>query len=655
MRRIGFFVFALLASTLFVKGQDLNDDLFDLSLEELMNIKIDVASGKGTTLRESPGIISYIDAEEIKNSGARDFMDLLRLIPGFEFGSDVDNSVGLGVRGNWGFEGKVLILLDGQQLNETSYGTFSFSQRIPIDNIKKIEIIRGPGSALYGGVAGLAVIKITTKNGEDLNGGQFSGNYGISNGTSLRENIQASFGKSITDDLSVSLSAYYNTGKQSAETYEALDGSSTNYKDSSAVKSSNINLGLKYKDLNLRFIYDDLSVKNLNYDGYTHFDGFYLGANYAIKLGEKWTITPKLNYKKQEPWSYIKPKWYDDTDYYNVYNNRYTGNITTSFDPNDKVNIVFGVEYYEDKSTFFNEDSEWNIFYNGEQSISFTDLAVFAQATFESKIANITAGIRYDDHSAVDPAFVPRIALTKVVDDWHFKLLYSQAFKTPVIENINLNNEIKPERIDVAEFEVGYRLNSNMFLTANLYTTTIKDVIVYGESVVDGETFYNYYNYPKSGTHGIEVDYKYKGNWGFVNAGYSYYKPNKNADVDAFQVEGNNKVFLGFPGHKFTTNAHIKLANNLFLNPSILFFSDKYFYEYDADGELALNKLNNTVLANINLTYENILTKGLDLGVGVYNIGNSKDMYLQPYNGGNYPVLAPGTELNFNLKYRFDF
>jgi len=636
-------------------GQDVSEDLFDLSLEELMNIEIDVASGKGTTLRESPGIISYIDAEEIKNSGARDFMDILRMVPGFEFGSDVDNSIGLGVRGNWGFEGKVLILLDGQALNETSYGTFTFSQRIPIDNIQKIEIIRGPGSALYGGVAGLAVIKVTTKNGADLNGAQISANYGISNGTSLRRNIQASFGKAFSEEFNVSVSAYLNKGNQSAETYDAIDGTSINYKDSSDLSAANINLGMNYKDLSLRFIYDELDIRNQNYDGYTKFSGIYFGADYDIKLSDKFTVTPKFQYKKQDPWSYVKPKWYDDTDYYNVFNNRLLGNITANWDASEKLNFVFGTEYYQDKSTFYIEDEEWNVFSNGEQSISFSDFSVFAQGTYNSKFANITAGIRYDDHSAVDAAFVPRIALTKVVNDWHFKLLYSQAFKTPVIENVNLNPDIKPERIEVAEFETGYRLNENMILTANLFYTKIKDVIVYSEDEVDGEYIYDYQNYPNSGTHGFEIDYKYKGKWGFVNAGYSYYKANKDADVEAYQIAGNDNLFLGFSGHKFSANAHVKLAKNLYLNPSLLFFSEKYYYEYDADWELVLNKMDNILLGHINLTYENLLTEGLDLGVGVYNIGNAKDKYPQPYYGGNYPVLAPGREFNFNLKYRFGF
>jgi len=652
MKRIICGALGLMMFVNLARGQEMTDDLFDLSLEELMNIEIDVASGKGTTLRESPGIISYIDAEEIKNSGARDFMDILRLVPGFEFGSDWDNGIGLGIRGNWAYEGKVLVLLDDQPLNETSYGSFTFSQRIPIDNIEKVEIIRGPGSALYGGVAGLAVIKITTKDGADLNGAQISANYGNSNGSSVRKNIQASFGKSFNNDFSFSASAYLNNGKQSAETYNGIDGSVFDYKEDSDLKAMNVNVGMKFKELDLRLIYDELSIANVNYGGYTQFSGLHLGAAYPISLGEKLTITPKFQYKKQDPWTYIDPVLYDDLDDWNAFNSRITGNITANYDVSEKLNFVFGTEYYQDNSTYY-IDNEDIVFENGENNISFNDLAVFVQGTYNSKFANITAGIRYDDHSAIDAAFVPRIALTKVINDWHLKLLYSQAFKTPAMENINLNPEIKPERMEVVEFETGYRLNENMFLTANIFYTEIKDVIVYSEFIQEDEYYYNYENYPNTGSNGIEMDFKYKGNWGSLNAGYSYYRANKSAATDAYKIEGNDKLFLGFPSHKLTANAHIKLIDNLYLNPSILFFSEKYYYEYDADWELILNKMDNLLVGHVNLTYENALTTGLDLGIGIYNLTNAKDMYLQPYNGGNYQIPAMGTEFNFNLKYRF--
>ena len=85
-----------------------------LSLQQLMDIKVTVASEKELTIKESPAVVTLITAEELKNSGARDFMDVIKLVTGFDFGLDVDNVISLGVRGNWGQESKVLLTIEGQ-------------------------------------------------------------------------------------------------------------------------------------------------------------------------------------------------------------------------------------------------------------------------------------------------------------------------------------------------------------------------------------------------------------------------------------------------------------------------------------------------------------------------------------------------------------
>lgn len=122
-------------------------------MEALINQQIAVSVKNPLSVRKSPNIISLITEEEIKKSGARDLTDVLRTFPGLDFGVDVQGQIGLGVRGSWANEGKILILLDGQEMNEIAYGTLQFGNNYPLEQIKKIEIIRGPGSAVYGGFA----------------------------------------------------------------------------------------------------------------------------------------------------------------------------------------------------------------------------------------------------------------------------------------------------------------------------------------------------------------------------------------------------------------------------------------------------------------------------------------------------------------------
>src|SRR4051794_9851238 len=93
-------------------------DITELSLDDLLNVQTFVATKTSTTMRDSPAVITIVTREEIVNSGARDLIDVLNLVGGFAFASDVNGVVGVGFRGNWGHEGKILLLVDGQTVNE---------------------------------------------------------------------------------------------------------------------------------------------------------------------------------------------------------------------------------------------------------------------------------------------------------------------------------------------------------------------------------------------------------------------------------------------------------------------------------------------------------------------------------------------------------
>src|SRR5688572_27318637 len=107
----------------------------------------DVASRTVEPVREAAGLVTVLTADDLRRAGCRDLSDALRLLPSFELGVDTWNSVGLAVRGNWAFESKVLVLIDGHEWNETDYGTFTLGNRLPAYAIERIEVVRGPGSA----------------------------------------------------------------------------------------------------------------------------------------------------------------------------------------------------------------------------------------------------------------------------------------------------------------------------------------------------------------------------------------------------------------------------------------------------------------------------------------------------------------------------
>ncbi|HEY6162867.1 MAG TPA: TonB-dependent receptor plug domain-containing protein, partial [Bacteroidia bacterium] len=294
-------------------------DYYDMSLEQLQNLKahgvpseleklidqlISVASKKPLSTRESPSIISLITEEEIKNSGARDLIDVLRLVPGMDFGVDVEGVVGLGMRGNWVHEGKVLLLLDGQEMNEIMFATTQFGNHFPVEQIKKIEIIRGPGSAIYGGFAEYGVINIITKSGSDLNGISVSGTYGQMQGDYARRNINLMAGQKI-NDFEYSLSGFVGQGNRSDQTYTDFYGNSYNMAGNSALNPMMMNIGMGYKGLSFRGIADlyNISVRDA-YDVIKpspyrqDFDSYFGELKYVKKFSDRFTLTPRLNYKK---------------------------------------------------------------------------------------------------------------------------------------------------------------------------------------------------------------------------------------------------------------------------------------------------------------------------------------------------------------------
>src|SRR5689334_4599713 len=165
-----------LLSSLTAFSQDL-DSLLNLNaftaesdLQKILNKNVAVSSKNGLTTRETPGIITVISAEEIQNSGARDMIDVLRLVPGFDVQQDLQFVMGIGLRGSWANEGKVLVMMDGQPFNELLYQTVAIGNRFPVDAVERNEIIRGPESAIYGGSAEYGVINIITKAADSLNG-----------------------------------------------------------------------------------------------------------------------------------------------------------------------------------------------------------------------------------------------------------------------------------------------------------------------------------------------------------------------------------------------------------------------------------------------------------------------------------------------------
>ena len=145
----------------------------DKDLEELLGLNFSLAAGRDQRLDDAPAIGSVITAEDIRRQGARTLEEALELVPGFEILTDSLGRGRIAVRGvvAEGSSANVLILFNGHRLNDHfNGGATAVNLRIPLYNVQKIEIIRGPGSALFGTNAFLAVINIITYTAHNFDG-----------------------------------------------------------------------------------------------------------------------------------------------------------------------------------------------------------------------------------------------------------------------------------------------------------------------------------------------------------------------------------------------------------------------------------------------------------------------------------------------------
>ena len=154
--------------------------LADASLEELMNIEVTSVSKNSQRLSSTAASVFVITAEDIRRSGITVLPELLRLAPGVQVSRLSSGSWAVGIRGfNDEYSNKRLVLVNGRSVyNEFYAGVFWDTLNIPVDNIEPIEVIRGPGAAMWGTNAVNGVINIITKSAKSTQGLTISGGGG---------------------------------------------------------------------------------------------------------------------------------------------------------------------------------------------------------------------------------------------------------------------------------------------------------------------------------------------------------------------------------------------------------------------------------------------------------------------------------------------
>jgi len=188
-------------------GQD-EDDVLNMDLDQLsradvvvpaMDTVVSSVSRQESTVGRSPAAVFVITPEMIRRSGANNIPDLLRMVPGVEVAQIDANKWAISIRGfNGRFANKLLVLIDGRTVYSQIFnGVFWDVQDVPLQDIERIEVIRGPGATVWGANAVNGVINIITKPAKDTQGLLVSGGTG----TEERGFSTVRYGGTVGDDL----------------------------------------------------------------------------------------------------------------------------------------------------------------------------------------------------------------------------------------------------------------------------------------------------------------------------------------------------------------------------------------------------------------------------------------------------------------------
>jgi len=174
-------------------------DLTELTIEELMKVELTTPSRKEQKLIDTPSAVFVILPEDIRRSGARSIPDALRMAPGIQVAELDANKWAVSSRGfNGRFANKLLVLMDGRSVYTPIFsGVYWDVQDTLLEDIERIEVIRGPGATMWGANAVNGVINIITKPTIDTQGGHAEAGVG----TDLRDFAGFRYGGSAGDGV----------------------------------------------------------------------------------------------------------------------------------------------------------------------------------------------------------------------------------------------------------------------------------------------------------------------------------------------------------------------------------------------------------------------------------------------------------------------
>jgi len=666
-------------------------ELFKMPLEELMDIKVVTTVTKHEqTVEEAPAIVTVITDEQIKNRGYRSIVELLKDVLGIDI---IDNvaRVEIGMRGinNKSDYGKhILFLLDGHDMGWKQFKRNRiYASIVNINDIKRVEIIRGPGSALWGDNATLGIINVITRSVEDIDGveimagmGSYHTNFqNVTVGKTLDSGLKIHFSSSRYEDntsrgrcfkeYSQILGYEVYPPNQRQEDYNLYGKISygnfalTTYKSRFDVYWPMATWGLMSDDT--RLVLDKVFARldyshsygallegkfSVTYDNYKYGPGSQY-EGYPGYEGTPDSLLPELKYKR-----FVR-KMVAEDDFIE-------SELQVSYRPFDRLRLITGVEYE------YLEALRWHYPYKKDGTLDTKWVETPPKFTTDSwaaylhgeyrplKNLDITAGVRHDKHSIYGGVANPRLGIViNPIPDLNVKALYGRAYYGPSIHEMNYvkknssygNPELRPEIIETYEIGLGYKWKRMVFLNLSLFQNTLKDIIAYqmrepdeivGDWGDDAPTKASnqYANIGKAKVRGVETELKVFPSKNLAFSIYTAYQEPENV-IDGSRLENTCRFKAG-------GDMNVFLFNRLNVNLNMRYLGDRIATrEKDRKNPpyptlfMDLNrKTEPYLLANITLRTSDLFLKDTEFRLSINNLFDVE--YYDPGRVENYPQLG---------------
>lgn len=477
--------FVLIAPSVALAASSNTGDLLTLSLEDLMQIQVVSSTLTEKNLRTVPSSITVFTHTQINAMGIDYLDELLNFVPGFQAFRQADSGGEYYHSSRGGRSGtssrEVLILIDGKRINaEFAAGSVHM---ISLKNFEKVEVIRGPSSAIYGSNAFLGVINITTVKNKDM----VAMLAGSNNRTQAQLFKTAHLGEWNLDFFA---NAYRDQGQAYIVEHSTTH---TPYNTRDPIDGYDV-------DLKLGTLKSQLSL--------THFErkahDFFLSEKTSNEFNESDVSDSSIHFQQSFDWAAEVA-----TNYSLRYHHRnsylqfplippsvnatfeeasFEFNLHNSWLINDTRSMQFGLENRQINSEAVNLNvGASSVLINEDYQRDVVGLYVQNQSVFAHD-TELTLGARYDHYSQVGAAFSPRLGLTHQLSDIQtVKLLYGKAFRAPGIGDLTLtsnnsligNPDLKPETIATWELVwMGSWEKSSVIIT--VFDNKVADSIVQG-------------------------------------------------------------------------------------------------------------------------------------------------------------------------------